>query len=31
MLLLIELFVADTNLPSGIYVAAEYFEFPSIY
>ena len=30
MLLLIEfLYVVDTNLPKGIYVAAEYFEFPS--
>jgi len=30
MLLLSEiLFAVDTNLPSSIYVAAEYFEFPS--
>jgi len=30
MLLLMEfLFVVDTNLPSGIHVAAEHFEFPS--
>jgi len=30
MLLLTEfLFAVHTNLPSGIYVAAEYFEFPS--